>query len=193
MSCPRFHPTKPQPLPTNPVEPGARSGCCGWLGSGRSAGRVVPDLLVSALCLRPPPRLSSGNWNAAGKGAVRGSPSHRKRGRCDPPNRGGTGVGTCDRNSPPRRQTVELFLMIWICCGALPSLLLTLIMRRGLILTVFGVVVVTRAGILASRLRASWRECGWCQSKGFVGSTGGNGQEVPWPTPACLWDPASRH
>jgi len=43
-----------------------------------------------------------------------------------------------------------------------------------------------------TRLRASWRERGWCQGKGLVGSAGSNGQEIPWPTPACLWDPASR-
>ncbi|MCF7732611.1 MAG: protein kinase [Akkermansiaceae bacterium] len=50
-----------------------------------------------------------------------------------------------------------IFFVIFITYAAIPSLLMALIIRRGLILTMCGAVVVTANGRRASRLRALWR------------------------------------
>jgi hypothetical protein len=55
---------------------------------------------------------------------------------------------------------MEVFVFpvaFWIFYGALPSLLMALIMRRGLLLAIFGAVVVNSLGEQASRRRAFWR------------------------------------
>lgn len=45
-------------------------------------------------------------------------------------------------------------LVAWIIYAALPALLMALVTRRGLILMIFGAVIVTNQGTLASRGRA---------------------------------------
>jgi hypothetical protein len=52
---------------------------------------------------------------------------------------------------------VLIFFSIWIMYAAVPSLLMALIARRGLILTMCGAVVVNADGTRASRRRALWR------------------------------------
>ena len=52
---------------------------------------------------------------------------------------------------------VLVFFGVWIMYAAVPSLLMALIARRGLILTMCGAVVVDADGKRASRLRALWR------------------------------------
>lgn len=59
-------------------------------------------------------------------------------------------------NMPDFVPLIFLFLS-WITYAAFPSLLMALIIRRGLILTIFGTVVVDANGQRASRMRCIWR------------------------------------
>jgi hypothetical protein len=60
------------------------------------------------------------------------------------------------QNLPPIAPLI-MVLAMWIANAAIPSLLMALIMRRGLVLMIFGTVVVNSVGEQASRGRALWR------------------------------------
>jgi hypothetical protein len=57
---------------------------------------------------------------------------------------------------PPVLRLVVI-LSFWIGYAAIPSLLMALLLRRGVVLMIFGATVVTANGLPASRLRAFWR------------------------------------
>ena len=65
--------------------------------------------------------------------------------------------GPGDLSNLPDFMPLMFLFVAWIMYAAIPSLLMALIIRRGLILTMFGAVVVKGNGQRASRLRALWR------------------------------------
>lgn len=65
--------------------------------------------------------------------------------------------GPGDFSNMPAFMPLVFLLGTWIMYGAVPSLLMALIIRRGLILTMFGTVVVDAKGQRASRPRCIWR------------------------------------
>ena len=65
--------------------------------------------------------------------------------------------GPGDLSNLPDFMPLMFLFVAWIMYAAIPSLLMALIIRRGLILTIFGTVVVKGNGQRASRLRALWR------------------------------------